>query len=273
MRSIDPDIILRKVQYTMKLFRRKKNFYIRMLSLFLCLLLGIFPAFTAFAESADIPAESAADGGAEEAESTEEAEETEETGDTVIKYADIASLSPEDLSGRFGENVTLTEGEDGSLLVNGYPAREVIGSFDNLQMNSFYSFYTEFLDYPFYQPSTSYDGNLALTMALSASRDNFITGGSYDEYDPSEDEAGSYDEGESYFDEESYYSGFSFLDYRNASLDSEPESIGSLYLDQFYKDAGFSSAETTMPRSRPCTRFPRPSVPEKWSLRTANPLH
>ncbi len=187
----------------MKLFRRmKKNIYVRALSLFLCLLLGIFPAVTAAAESAEAPAEPAADSVSAEAGSTEgngEAESpegTDEGYDPVIKYADIASLSPEERSERFGDNVTLTEGEDGSLLVNGYP----VGSFDNLQMNSFYSFATEFMDYPFYQPSTSYDGNLALmslTMALSASRDNFITddGGASDEYDPSRDEAGSTDDG------------------------------------------------------------------------------
>ncbi len=68
----------------------------------------------------------------------------------------------------------ITLDEDGQVLqVNGHDRRSVHGIYYDKGQREEFGFDVEFLDYPFWEPSTVYDGNLAvmsLGMALSASR-------------------------------------------------------------------------------------------------------
>ena len=87
--------------------------------------------------------------------------------------------APDDQVSRFGDNIEVTRDADGHpVLINGFPFRtESVTFFDKGQSRS-YDFSVEILDYPFWRPSTVYDGNLAvmsLAMALSASRPVYFT--------------------------------------------------------------------------------------------------
>lgn len=86
-----------------------------------------------------------------------------------------------------GMPVTLDDNGE-PLLVNGYPLRTAkVSYFDKGQLKN-YTFDVDILDYPFWQPSTTYDGNLAvmsLAMALSASRPVIAKDAPEDETDPS----------------------------------------------------------------------------------------
>ena len=120
----------------------------RVLSWLLVLMFTIAAVFSAFAEeSAVLPAD-AADG--------------EEAGIS-------------DFSMRFGENAVVeTDIEGNPLTVNGYPYHMVNTFFNIRSVDEKIYAASDFLDYPFWQPATIYDGNLAimsLFMSLCAARD------------------------------------------------------------------------------------------------------
>ena len=82
--------------------------------------------------------------------------------------------SETEIQRRFGLDSIVTMDENGEpVLVNGYPFRPAtVTYFDNGQAQA-YRFSIDFMDYPFWNASTGYDGNLAfmsLGMALSSSR-------------------------------------------------------------------------------------------------------
>ena len=93
-------------------------------------------------------------------------------------------------SDRFGYEAIVTTDSDGSpMLVNGFPFCQAVVSYYDIGQMQNYEFTVDFLDYPFWQSSTVYDGNLAvmsLAMALSASRPVRETAESGEVPDPSE---------------------------------------------------------------------------------------
>ena len=92
--------------------------------------------------------------------------------------AENDSVQPEetdDFSARFGMGaaVELDENQE-PVSVNGYPLRQVDTCFNVRAVEDKIVASTDFLDYPFWQPATEYDGNLALMslyMALCSARD------------------------------------------------------------------------------------------------------
>ena len=90
---------------------------------------------------------------------------------------------------RFGSQAEITFDENGEpALINGYPFRTVRAGFNSIGDQNSFEYTTDFMDYPFYQPSTSYDGNLAvmsLTMALSANRAVGFEHVAAEDFDPS----------------------------------------------------------------------------------------
>ena len=92
--------------------------------------------------------------------------------------AENDSVQPEetdDFSARFGMGaaVELDENQE-PVSVNGYPLRQVDTCFNVRAVEDKIVASTDFLDYPFWQPATEYDGNLALMsmfMSLCAARD------------------------------------------------------------------------------------------------------
>ena len=92
--------------------------------------------------------------------------------------AENDSLPPEetdDFSARFGAGAMVELDENRKpVSVNGYPLRQVETCFNVSAVEEKIVASTDFLDYPFWQPATEYDGNLALMslyMALCSARD------------------------------------------------------------------------------------------------------
>ena len=87
--------------------------------------------------------------------------------------ADAPSSDPRD-EAQFGPGAVVERDESGNpVAVNGCPVREVTAGINLRSNRAAYQYSVWFTDYPFYQPATQYDGNLAvmsLAMALSANR-------------------------------------------------------------------------------------------------------
>ncbi|MBR4906127.1 MAG: hypothetical protein IKZ44_04665 [Clostridia bacterium] len=94
-----------------------------------------------------------------------------------VSFADdgtaAASADPRD-EAQFGPNAVVERDESGNpIAVNGCPVREVTAGINLRSNRAAYQYSVWFTDYPFFQPATQYDGNLAvmsLAMALSANR-------------------------------------------------------------------------------------------------------
>lgn len=99
----------------------------------------------------------------------------------------MAGINP--FANRFGMDVTVQTDESGEpVSVNGYPTRRVRAGFNNLGQQESFQLVTDFVDYPFWQPATRYDGNLAvmsLMMAGSANRAAGFRGVPPEDFDPS----------------------------------------------------------------------------------------
>lgn len=99
-------------------------------------------------------------------DSAESAAQTEEAAETLKWVMDFGFEDvEEDASGQ-------------PLLVNGYPVRKVRASFSSRATGSDHEYDAWFPEYPFWNPSTSYDPNLAcmsLNLALSADRTDNAT--------------------------------------------------------------------------------------------------
>ena len=91
---------------------------------------------------------------------------------------------------RFGmDAVVETDANGKPVLVNGYPTHLVRAGFNNLGQRESFQMVTDFVDYPFWQPATRYDGNLAvmsLMMAGSANRPQRFQDVSEADFDPSQ---------------------------------------------------------------------------------------
>ena len=94
-----------------------------------------------------------------------------------VSYAESGDAS--DTAGsqdeaQFGPNAVVERDESGNpVSVNGCPVREVTAGINLRSNRAAYQYSVWFTDYPFWQPATQYDGNLAvmsLAMALSANR-------------------------------------------------------------------------------------------------------
>lgn len=81
----------------------------------------------------------------------------------------------QELQMRFGLEAEVETDENGDpVSVNGYPVRTVQAAFSVRSTDQLYIAATDFAEYPFCQPATEYNGNLAvmsLMMALTAARD------------------------------------------------------------------------------------------------------
>ena len=90
---------------------------------------------------------------------------------------------------RFGEDAIVEMDENQNpVSVNGYPFRTVTASFNVRGLENKFSAETDFVDYPFWQPATKYNGSLAnmsLIMALCAARDK-PHGKALETFDPSQ---------------------------------------------------------------------------------------
>ena len=90
---------------------------------------------------------------------------------------------------RFGEDAIVEMDENQNpVSVNGYPFRKVTASFNVRGLEDKFSAETDFVDYPFWQPATKYNGSLAnmsLIMALCAARDK-PHGKALETFDPSQ---------------------------------------------------------------------------------------
>ena len=79
-----------------------------------------------------------------------------------------------DLALRFGSDARVeTDGDGNAVAVNGYPTYPVRAGFNNLAQTDSFQTVVDFVEYPFWQPATQYDGNLAmmsLVMTGCASR-------------------------------------------------------------------------------------------------------
>ena len=89
--------------------------------------------------------------------------------------AENDSFFPEESSAfslRFGMGAVVeTDENQMPVSVNGYPVRQVETCFSVRAVEEKIVTRTDFLDYPFWQPATEYDGNLALMLlALGESR-------------------------------------------------------------------------------------------------------
>jgi len=80
-----------------------------------------------------------------------------------------------DLMEQFGPDTDVEIGENDSIVsVNGFPYRKVDAAFNIRSVKDKFYAETDWVDYPFWQPATKYDGNLAnmsMIMALCAARD------------------------------------------------------------------------------------------------------
>ena len=78
------------------------------------------------------------------------------------------------LAYRFGLDAKVETDENGyPVSVNGYPTQLVRAGFNNLGQRESFQMEIDFVDYPFWQPATQFDGNLAamsLIMAGCANR-------------------------------------------------------------------------------------------------------
>lgn len=87
--------------------------------------------------------------------------------------ADVQSDEARD-DGQFGPGAVVERDEKGDpFSVNGYPVRQVMAGINLRSNKAAYQYSVWFTEYPFWQPATQYDGNLAvmsLAMALSANR-------------------------------------------------------------------------------------------------------
>ena len=94
----------------------------------------------------------------------------------------------EAMAERFGPDAKVETDENGRpAAVNGYPVREVEASFFVRGAEEKFTAGTDFVEYPFWQPATVYDGNLAnmsLILALCAARDQQRSGDP-ETFDPS----------------------------------------------------------------------------------------
>ena len=84
---------------------------------------------------------------------------------------DKETLSPEgsQYEDRFGPVVTVETDKDGNpVTVNGYSTRLVRAGFNNLGQTTSFQTVVDFVDYPFWQPATVYDGNLAVMSLMMA---------------------------------------------------------------------------------------------------------
>lgn len=149
---------------------------------------------------------------------------------TVVNSADSEALSE-----RFGDSAEVALDSRGNpVRVNGYPVKRVRAGFNNTGMKVSYRYETDFMEYPFWNAATDYDGNLAvmsLIMALSANRSIGFADISDEDFDP------------------------------------------ALNVVDFLEDAGFTDIERTItPRSPPCTPCPLPSGPGSWRRRSRNRL-
>ena len=79
------------------------------------------------------------------------------------------------LADRFGYDAVVETDENGEpVSVNGYPVHQVLTAFNVRSVEDKYVTYTDFVDYPFWQPATKYCGSLAnmsLIMTMCAGRD------------------------------------------------------------------------------------------------------
>ena len=85
----------------------------------------------------------------------------------------VPSADAQDVA-QFGPGAVVERDESGNpVSVNGCPVREVTAGINLRSNRAAYQYSVWFTDYPFFQPATQYDGNLAvmsLAMALSANR-------------------------------------------------------------------------------------------------------
>ena len=99
----------------------------------------------------------------------------EETADIPAGIADGEETVLSDFAARFGETAVIETNSKGyPVTVNGYPYRMVDTSFNVRSVDEKIYAATDFFEYPFWQPATVYDGNLAimsLFMSLCAARD------------------------------------------------------------------------------------------------------
>lgn len=76
---------------------------------------------------------------------------------------------------RFGYDAVVETDENGEpVSVNGYPVHQVLTAFNVRSVEDKYVTYTDFVDYPFWQPAMKYCGSLAnmsLIMTMCAGRD------------------------------------------------------------------------------------------------------
>ncbi len=90
---------------------------------------------------------------------------------------------------RFGVDALVeADGEGMPVSVNGYPTRQVRAGFTSLGQRESFQLVADFMDYPFWQPATRYDGNLAvmsLLMAGSANRPKGFQDVAEADFDPS----------------------------------------------------------------------------------------
>ena len=95
--------------------------------------------------------------------------------ETMDSERSIDQLIAEIYLDEFGPNVVVEIGEDSTpVSVNGYPYQNVQASFNVRGTEDKFTGDTDWVDYPFWQPATQYNGNLAnmsLIMALCSARD------------------------------------------------------------------------------------------------------
>ncbi len=90
---------------------------------------------------------------------------------------------------RFGVNARVESDASGEVTrVNGYPVHTVRAGFNSVGHDSTLQYESDFVEYPFWNDATKYDGNLAamsLVMALSANRAEGYSDIRSEKYDPS----------------------------------------------------------------------------------------
>ena len=108
--------------------------------------------------------------------------------ETELTEEDLALLENLRFVDRFGANAQVEADEAGEpVAVNGYPTYMVRAGFNNLGQTDSFQTVADFVDYPFWQPSTQYDGNLAvlsLIMAGCAFRADRFSNLVDEDYDP-----------------------------------------------------------------------------------------
>ncbi len=108
-------------------------------------------------------------------------EETEQTNEEILQEMDTDA---------FGEGHTVVRNPDKMdeiISVDGYPVQHVVAGLEIPSSEEEFIFELSFAEYPFWQPATEYDGNLALmsfAMAMSANRVRNLAGEPDSDFDP-----------------------------------------------------------------------------------------